>query len=380
MLLLSHILYLPINWESRVHDLPLFLRKRKTDTRMTTTPSISTIRRMLYDRRWNDVQDAIRSDATVSMRINDPVDDGRRLEGAIAASSRRLLAESSAEIVGDDDNACDRVGDGDINGVNECVARSHQDIVQLRYWVGRPGDGEDDRDAASVFASREAFQRRTLLHSLCRLDFPAAVGISDASSRDADLAGAVRTAAMLIAASHNCPFDDASNDYMVDDDDDDEIMDDGNDKGDNRIGCKNSRRHYCPALMLPPVDRRCHEEGTQRNGGDDDDEATTTTTEMVVHHTSVLTMTDAMGETPLHALTGVGSCHIDLVRTFVKACSRRVRNRHRDRCSPSDGSQHDNSFIERRRPTVYDLLVAQNYHGCTPLHFLAGGSYIKMFV
>lgn len=80
-----------------------------------------------------------------------------------------------------------------------------------------------------------------------------------------------------------------------------------------------------------------------------------------VSHTSVLTMTDASGETPLHALTGAGSGHIDFIKVFINACRR-----------PGDLSQQDDKCTEDRRPTVYDLLVAQNYHGCTPLHFLAG--------
>jgi hypothetical protein len=89
----------------------------------------------------------------------------------------------------------------------------------------------------------------------------------------------------------------------------------------------------------------------------------------MVRHTSVLTMTDAMGETPLHALTGAGSCHIDMVRALATACRRRGRPP-----SSSDGARDDDNRAVGRRPTVYDLLAARNYHGCTPLHFLAGGS------
>ncbi len=76
-------------------------------------------------------------------------------------------------------------------------------------------------------------------------------------------------------------------------------------------------------------------------------------TEMVCH-TSVLTMTDTMGETPLHALMGVGSCHIDLVRTFVKACSCRICSCHCNHCSPSDGSQHDNGLLLLWHRTIMD--------------------------
>ena len=291
---------------------------------------------MLQDRRWDDVQDAIRSDPALSMRIDD--DSARSLDWSSFAAS----SSSMAEIVDVDDNddgaRYDGAGGDGGDGDDENVANSshRNDDARLRYWVGnndggRYGFGGDGEHAHASSSYREAHQRRTLLHALCRMGIPA-VGIPDA---DADLEGAVRTASMLIAASHDCP-----------------------------------------ARMLPPVERRCHEE--EDDDGDYGEmmlSMTTTTTEMV-RHTSVLTMTDIMGETPLHSLTGVGSCHIDLVRTFVKACRHRGRDRRDDLSSPLDGSYDGDDCTEGRRPTAYDLLVAQNYHGCTPLHFLAGGSYI----
>jgi len=77
----------------------------------------------------------------------------------------------------------------------------------------------------------------------------------------------------------------------------------------------------------------------------------------LIQHTSALTMTDAMGESSLHALTGAGSCHVDLIQVFLEAC--------RPLGETSNGHERE------RRPTVYDLLVSQNFHGCTPVHFLA---------
>jgi hypothetical protein len=321
-------------------------------------PSMTTLRRMLRDRRWDDVMEAIRRDATVSMRIDDSDEEDRRFRDA------------------------------------------RRDDSRPRYWVGngRPaGDVDDGDDDAPGRVHADVLQRRTLLHSLCRMDFPLRDD-ADASSADRslrDLEGAVRTATMLIEASHNRtrPDDVVSDDRVFDGDgaDDDDENAGGDDDGDDlptssairRDGdraARRPRRQYCPPALLPPVERRHGEnDHGDRPPGEDDGETTT-----MVRHTSVLTMTDAMGGTPLHALTEAGSCHVDLVRAFVKACRRsgRIRIRCRRRCPPSDGSHDDEYRAEERRPTVYDLLAARNYHGCTPMHFLAGagGSHFERFV
>lgn len=56
-------------------------------------------------------------------------------------------------------------------------------------------------------------------------------------------------------------------------------------------------------------------------------------------------------------MTGEGSIHIDLLNVILKACR------------PLNEVEKDS-----RKPTLHDLLVAQNFHGCSPVHFLAGES------
>lgn len=271
-----------------------------------------TLRELLHRCHWSDVQDAIRIDPTVSLRIDDSdeedywfINDVRRLKSV----------DSTPGIVGVNHEG------SNYNSVN---AHDVEESSELRYWVGVNANS----------ASRDVIQRRTLLHSLCRMSF-------DVYARQ-NLADAVRTAKMLITASNNIFNED-----------------------------------QCRRILLPAVERRGNQvEATRRPNNDqgneevdegdenndetaiNNGEATTT----LVSHTSILTMTDSSGETPLHALTGAGSAHIEFIRVFINACRR------------PDISQQDDKCIEDRRPTVYDLLVAQNYHGCTPLHFLAGRS------
>jgi hypothetical protein len=127
---------------------------------------------------------------------------------------------------------------------------------------------------------------------------------------------------------------------------DEEITNDGSSHF-NRCPCYFYHR-YCPPVPMPPVERPHLQIEPPSNSSEDESE--------MILHTSALTMTDAMGNSPLHALTGAGSCHVDLIKIFL------------DSCRPLDGSISD---IDRR-PGLYDLLITQNFAGCTPLHFLAG--------
>jgi len=384
--------------------------KKMTTTTVTTgrspggrgRPCMAALRRMLAERRWDDLQDAIRIDPTVSMRIDDSAEEDRRFDFVGGATIVGGPSSSSSSAAAAGSSGADAVGGGGGDG-----------DARLRYWVcnDRPVPGSEV-DGTSVHALRDALQRRTLLHALCRMGFPAPgagnpIRAEDRPSwmrdDDADLAGAVRTAAMLVDASHNRPgrsfdvalsSDDADEDEEHDDDDEDEDEDDEDDDDDDdddddisgggeddHLSTRSAIRHHeargvhggasgrrcCPPVLLSPVERR--RGGGTRVDDDDDDDINDESHPRMVRHTSVLTIPDAMGETPLHALTGAGSCNIDLVRALATACRRRGRPP-----SSSDGSRDDDNRAVGRRPTVYDLLAARNYHGCTPLHFLAGGS------
>ena len=307
-------------------------------------PSMTTLRDLIGRCRWRDVQDAIRIDPTVSLRIDDSAEEDawffdRRLNNAVDSTPGNIVGLNR-----------------EVNGLEESS--------QLRYWVAAGSDHILRRD--------EFRQRRTLLHSLCRMSF-------DTVETRHDLADAVRTAEMLIASS---------NDYFNVDRCRSSIALQLNNSGGNNDGIDDDslcRRFHRP-ILLPAVERRgyqeeatrrpTNEEGNDEDNEDDDDEHRGEGISQVqnndetgindgeamttwVSHTSVLTMTDASGETPLHSLTGAGSGHIDFIKVFINACRL---------------SQQDDKCTEDRRPTVYELLVAQNYHGCTPLHFLAGRS------
>ena len=398
---------------------PTTMKKMTTTTATTISPGgrgrpcMSALRRMLAERRWDDLQDAIRIDPTVSMRIDDSAEEDRRFDfGGPSSVSSSSSSSSSFSSSSSSSSSAAAAATGSAGPSGADTVGGGGGDARLRYWVcdDRPTPGSED-DGTSVHALCDALQRRTLLHALCRMGYPALgagnpIRAEDRPSwmrnDDDDLAGAVRTAAMLVDASHNRrrrSFDVALSSDRADEDeehedeedeydDDDDIAGGGDDDDlsvSSAIRRRESRgvrggasgRRRCPSVLLPPVERRRGGGTRVDDGGDDgdgndindDEEDDDESHPRMVRHTSVLTMTDAMGETPLHALTGAGSCHIDMVRALATACRRRGRPP-----SSSDGARDDDSRAVGRRPTVYDLLAARNYHGCTPLHFLAGGS------
>mmetsp|Transcript_10718 Transcript_10718/g.24413 ORF Transcript_10718/g.24413 Transcript_10718/m.24413 type:complete len:325 (+) Transcript_10718:212-1186(+) len=125
------------------------------------------LHRFVYLRKWKELQNAIIEDPGVSVRVID-------------------------------------------------VAYAAEDKPRLRYWVGSDNYPSTDIQAATLAekaADREMCQRRTLLHSIFRLDFPSneelAVQLSQLShgcgeEKLQDLVQATRTAEMLIEASRGC--------------------------------------------------------------------------------------------------------------------------------------------------------------------------------
>ena len=115
----------------------------------------------VYLRNWDDLQNAILKDPGVSVRVVDVADEGK---------------------------------------------------PRLRYWVGSDAPSTDTQAAtvAEKAADREMCHRRTLLHSIFRLDFPSndelAVQLSHGCGEEKlqDLVQATKTAEMLIEASLGC--------------------------------------------------------------------------------------------------------------------------------------------------------------------------------
>ena len=310
-----------------------------------TRPSMIVLHQMLQDHDWKGIQNAITSDSSVAMRIDDSAEEdlwffeARRRkavkEGIVASSTGKSDAVAFGATKDDKDEGADQ--------------ELSYPQMQLRYWVGNHGSMQ-----YADTPMRDILQKRTLLHSLCRMNFPSndalLVQLTHGDSEGLrNFMGAVKTAQMLIDASHNC-----SNSWGTDG------VSKGPggyaaDHGSNNCPCY-IYRNYCPPVLLPPVERVQLQEP-------DDGEAESQTGHSergneMIQHTSVLTMTDAMGETPLLALTGAGSCHVDLIKVFLEAC------RPLDETTVEQGSM--------RQPSVYDLLAAKNCYGCTPVHFLAG--------
>lgn len=203
---------------------------------------MTTLRDLIGRCRWHDVQDAIRIDPTVSLRIDDSAEEDawfydRRLNNKVDSTP------------------------GGIVGLNREVKNGFEESSQLRYWIATT-----DIDANPT--SRDVIQRRTLLHSLCRMSF-------DTVETRCDLADAVRTAEMLIAASNNI-FNEERCRISIDL----QLNSSGgnNDGNDDDSLC---RRLHRP-ILLPAVERRgyqeeairrpTNEEGNNEDDEDDDDE------------------------------------------------------------------------------------------------------------
>ncbi|KAL9185191.1 hypothetical protein ACHAXT_002968 [Thalassiosira profunda] len=258
---------------------------------------------MVHEKRWEEIQDIIRRDPRVSMRVDDSMEEDRRI--AMAGFSAAFVEEALTLRKNSADASASEEQEP-----NTSSSRPTEDVaptapeLPLRYWVNNNSNQAESHSHAQIR------QKRTLLHSLCRMSLPST-----------ELMGAVKTARMLIDASHN------------------------------------SRRPG-DGMPKPCSDCECFVvQGVEPYQEDDSDDGQIQREENVdmVQHTSVLTMTDGNGETPLHSMTGAGSCPSELVRVFIDACR-----------PPGDPK----GLLERR-PTCRDLLVAKNCSQCTPVHFLA---------
>ncbi|KAL3786199.1 hypothetical protein HJC23_001275 [Cyclotella cryptica] len=313
----------------------------------------------IQTRQWNTVRRAIRLDTSVAMRIDDSNAEEDWVSRARMAAWRRgggmtttttMMCSSSSTYEREVWNDVPREPRMDVTNPEE-------ESFPVRYWV-----------PPATTSQNPSFlrQRRTLLHAICKLKFYSKealiVQLSSGDDEDLrDLTNAIKTMEMLIDASHN-----ELRPLTVEEDYYHELEERTND-GDVDImlvqslssTCPNCscyyHSQYCPPMGLDPVERY-----------NDDDEAAeeeyppskTKDTSTKVLHESVLTMTDALGATPLHLLTGEGSAHEDIVRLFLDKC----------RGWDMDAMHEEHS----RRPTLYALVSAQNCHGCTPLHFLSG--------
>ena len=303
---------------------------------------------LLQNHKWAEIQEAITKDKSVSMRIDDSFeediwfDEARRRKAAMEDIDTAFISNNI--IVADD--AAKQDTHAHEQDENE------EDTLQLRYWTQPNNNANLFNIDSNIRANTNIQQKRTLLHSLCRMTFPSnSALVVQLTHGDNDglqnLMGAVKTADMLINSSHNCYMSESNEGIQID--------------KCTECAC-HIFQHYCPPVALPPVERPESEEANNEDSENEQDESQPNDREQastdMISHTSVLTMTDANGNTPLHSLLGEGSIHVDLIQVFLSAC----------RPLDDDTGTDDNAC----KPTAHNLLVAQNYHGCTPIHFLAG--------
>jgi hypothetical protein len=316
---------------------------------------MSELHDLIQTRQWKTVRRALRLDTSVAMRIDDsPAEDHRIATARTAAWLHRSGGIPSRE----EEARCDKKVSPE--PPRSIADSNEEESHRVRYWVPRA----HDRDTSSMG------QRRTLLHSICTLEFYSeeaslyqrAYGGGDELR---DWRDVLKTVEMIIDASHN------ELRPLKKDDDYYEELEEGMDKSAeiNRLvssfssTCRNCscyyQSQYCPPVELDPVERY-HDNNVHS--------VTNHASERILH-TSVLTMPDNLGATPLHLLTGEGSAHVDMVSVFLDKC----------RTLDSTTAKHDEPRApgweeDRRRPTLHDLMSAQNGHGCTPVHFLCGKS------
>lgn len=297
-------------------------------------PTMAQLHRLVEKRKWNKIKRALRNDISVAMRIDDSVEEDKWFWSAREAVWKRDVCGSCIN------------SEKSVAAILKEYLRTDSDdrkivdtdqALPVRYWVPNQ----------NIYGQSAIRQKRTLLHSISKLKFHSDEAlIAQLSSGDCeelnDLVDASLTVKMIIDASVNelRPIED---------------------------GCYNEERHqvnidqfvdktcqncscfyqcmYCPPVGLDPVEKYSDE-----TESDEEDKQPSDAVNEKILHKSALTMTDSLGATPLHLLTGEGSAHVDLIRIFLDGCR--------------------TSSVER--PSIRDLFSTQNGHGCTPLHFLSG--------
>ncbi len=282
---------------------------------------MEVLHQLIKNRQWDQVQHALKLDASIAMRVDDSVeediwvDEARRLW-----LSRRKIGRAAQEQVVDEEAESKHVfAQVKVAGNEEIDDSNNNRPMQLRYWT-------------SNNSAAYKLRRLTLLHSICRLDFSSSSNGGDDNDENSssildeeDLIRAIQTAEMIISASHN-----------------EELQQQQQQQCNVQCPC-----HYCPPMFLPAV---------SLDDEDDDNNEESSATKEVVLHKSALTVTDKMGDTPLHLLTCAGS-NLELIKTLFRGCM----------IATTLNSGNDVS----QRPTIYNLLTAPNDHGCTSLHHIS---------
>ena len=270
---------------------------------------------LIKNRQWDQVQHALKLDASIAMRVDDSIEEDNWVDEARRLWLSRRKTGKTAEQQADEEAELKHLFAQIKVSRNEEIGDSNSNNtppppMQLRYWT-------------SNNSAAYKLRRLTLLHSICRLDFSSSSDGDDNNESgsildEEDLMMAIQTAEMIISASHN------------------------------ELQQQQRCNVQCPCHYCPPMHCRYDED-------DGENEGSSATKEEVVLHKSALTMTDKMGDTPLHLLTCAGS-NLELIKALFRGCV-------------VDTTLTVNAGCQR--PTIYNLLTAPNDHGCTSLHHIS---------
>ena len=266
-------------------------------------PTMAELHELLNNNEWEEIQNAILADATVSMRVSDSPEEDRWINAARREKAKMKGIDISSSIICNDNINEEISKDNDAQEVDEQQDEG-EGQMQLRYWVEGAQDANIPNIDAGIRAANDLLQKRTLLHSLCRMNLVSNEAlVVQLTHGDSDglqtLVGAVKTAKMLIDASHNCMF-------LTNGDEDDGTSSKGEDakcsSKCNDCSC-HIFQHYCPPMALPPVERPQSTNSANANNAADGDQTNlqhdyNEKEDDFILHTSVLTLPDAMGNTP----------------------------------------------------------------------------------
>jgi len=242
-------------------------------------PTMEELHIMLANHDWNSIQAAILKDTSIAMRIDDS-----REEDMWFNEARRLRAISMGIDISSMSTKQDEKEDNLDNNTQE------DDTSQLRYWAQPNSNANLLNIDATIRARTDMQQKKTLLHSLLRMQFDSneslVVQLTHGDNDGLrDLVGATKTAEMLIDASHNVLLSNHTNgkeEHMKDDN--------KTTNGTCSTECPSHvYQHYCPPVVLPPVERGNEEEEEEDAGSSLKPDQKIKPTEMI-QHTSVLTM------------------------------------------------------------------------------------------
>jgi len=251
---------------------------------MKERPTMEELHIMLANHDWNSIQAAILKDTSIAMRIDDSKEEDMWFN---EARRRKAISE------GIDLSSMSTKQDKSDNTIQDDANEEDGDTSQLRYWAQPNVNANLLNIDATIRARTDMQQKRTLLHSLLRMQFDSneslVVQLTHGDNDGLrDLVGATKTAEMLIDASHNVLLSAHTNNGSGCDclSSEEEMKD----RASSAECPSHVYQHYCPPVALPPVERGNEEEEEDNSGSSSEPDQKIKSTSEMIQHTSVLTM------------------------------------------------------------------------------------------